>query len=261
MIGQAAAQGFFPEIAVLVHRGERNPFPHGSAAESGVADIRHHDPRLAVHALEQGCSRSDRPRPADNRVVRIDPERREEGVHGAAQPTVETGLARENLAIGAVNEEPQGEAFHRPAVSLLHRTEQRTVAIRFHDLEQPLFVKRPDGRKTLGQNFAVASMRSEDMIFGRQPKCHPDRRGFLADRKVRRPGVIIRDSLVCALGLDLVEDRLEFANPAHVDPDVQEVFGRVLRELFLHRLSVGIHLNVHEANGVGGKDLFRFDDD
>ena len=64
---------------------------------------------------------------------------------------------------------------------------------------------------------------------------HADGRRFLADREVRRAGVVVGDALVGALGLDLVEDGLELANRAHVAPDVQQVLGGVGRELLLDR--------------------------
>ena len=38
--------------------------------------------------------------------------------------------------------------------------------------------------------------------------------------------MIVGDAFVRALGLDLVENRLELANRAHVLPDVQEVLAR-----------------------------------
>ena len=51
--GQATAEGFVPERAVLVHRRKRNPFPHRPAPKRGVSDVGHHDSGLAVHALIQ----------------------------------------------------------------------------------------------------------------------------------------------------------------------------------------------------------------
>ena len=113
MIGRPPPSDSVPQLAVLVHRGEGDAFPHRAAAERGVADVGDDDARLAVDALEQRRARGDRARAADDGVVRIDAERREEGVHRAAESAVEAGLAREDLAVRAVDEEAERQVLHR----------------------------------------------------------------------------------------------------------------------------------------------------
>ena len=174
---QAAAQRFVPQLAVLVHRGEGDAFPHRTAAERGVADVGDHDAGLAVHPLEQRRAGRDRARAAHDRVVGIDAERREEGVHGAAESAIEAGFAREDLAVRAVDEEAQGQALHRPAVSLLDGPQQRAIAVGPHDLHQLRIAQLADGGKSFGQDLAVAAVRAEDMVVGRQARtpCRPRR--------------------------------------------------------------------------------------
>ncbi len=116
--GQAAAQRLVPELAVLVHGGKRDAFPHGAAAERGIADVGDHDSRLAIDALEQCRSGGDGTGTAHDRVVGVDAERREERMHGAAQTAVESGFAREDFAVGAVDEEAQRQSFHGSLVAL-----------------------------------------------------------------------------------------------------------------------------------------------
>jgi hypothetical protein len=61
---------------------------------------------------------------------------------------------------------------------------------------------------------------------------------------VRRSGVLVSYALIRALGLDRIENRLEFPDGAHVVPDVQEILGRIRRELFLEGSLVGIHRDI-----------------
>ena len=80
-----------------------------------------------------------------------------------------------------------------------------------------------DGGEALRQNLAVAAVRPEDVVLGPEAERHADGRRFLPDREMGGSGVVVRDRLVRALGLDLVEAGLELADGAHVLPDVQEV--------------------------------------
>ena len=62
-------------------------------------------PRLLVDVLEERRADGDVGRAADDRVVRIDAERREEGVHRAAEAAVDAGVAGEDLGQRAVDDE------------------------------------------------------------------------------------------------------------------------------------------------------------
>ena len=134
-----------------------------------------------------------------------------------------------------------GQVLHAALVALLHRTRGarrrgRTLMISSSCSSLSL----PDRRKALGQDLAVAAVRAEDVVVGRQRERHADRRRLLPDREVRRSGVVVRDALVRALGLDLVEDRLELPDGAHVLPDVQEIFAECAWSIRL-RWSCGTH--------------------
>src|SRR4029453_17181648 len=136
-------------------------------------------------------------------------------------------LAREDFTIGAVGEEALGQAAYGSAVPGLDGTEKSPVPVGFHDPQQFRFAQLPDRGESLGQNLAMTPMGTEDMILGSQRERHPDGGGLLSDREVSRPGVIVRDAFAGPLGLDLVENRFEFPDRAHVLPDAQEVFGRM----------------------------------
>ena len=96
----------------------------------------------------------------------------------------------------------------------------------------------------------MAAVGAEDVVIGGQREGHPHRRRLLADGEMGGTGVVVGDAAVGALELDLVEDRLELPDRAHVPPDVQEVLGRVARPLLLHGLPVGVDRDVIEVDDV-----------
>ena len=102
-------------------------------------------------------------------------------MHGAAQSAIESGLAREDFAVGSVGEKAARQVFHRSFEVLLHRTEQRAVAIGLHDLEQALVGDLPDGGEAFGEYFAMAAMGAKDVVFRSQQEGHAHGGGFLAD--------------------------------------------------------------------------------
>ena len=259
--GQTAAQRLVPELAVLVHGRKSDAFPNGAAAEGGIADVGHDDAGFPVHALEERRAGRDGTGAAYDGVVGVDAERGEESVHGAAQAAVEPGFAREDFTVGAVDEKSQGQSLHGSAVPLLHGTQQRAVAVGSHDFEQSRIAELTYGGESLGQNFTVAAVRAENMVLGSQRESHTDGGGFLSDGEVRRTGVIVGDALIGALGLDLVENGFEFADAAHVPPDIQEVFGRIRGALFFESLPIRIYGNGRKSQSVTGKNLFGFYDD
>src|ERR1035438_4926138 len=97
-----------------------------------------------------------------------------------------------------------------------------------------------DARETLGEDLAMAAMRSKNIILGAEEKCHAHGGRFLPDGKVGRTGMVVRHAFVRALDLDFVQDRLKLANCAHVLPDMEKVLGGVTGELILRRAVVSI---------------------
>ena len=69
------------------------------------------DARLLVDPLEQRRADADIRRAADDGVVRVDAERREERVHRAAHALVEARLAPENFRERAVQQEIDRQVF------------------------------------------------------------------------------------------------------------------------------------------------------
>src|SRR5450759_4414203 len=128
----ASAQRWVPELPVLVHAGKRDAFPNGTAAERSIAVVSNHDARPTVDPLEERRAGSDGAGTAHDGVVRVDPKRSEEGVHGAAQPAVQPGLAGEDLAVSSVEEEAECEILDRALVPRFHWTQDRSVAIGPH---------------------------------------------------------------------------------------------------------------------------------
>ena len=256
---KTSAQRLIPELAVLVHAREGDPLPHRAAAEGGVADVGHHDAGPPIHPLVEGGSGGDRSGASDDGVVRVDAKGREEGMHRSAQPAVEAGLTGEDLAVGAVDEEPCCQIAHRSTESPLHRTEHSAVSVGAHDLKELWLAQLPDRREGLGQNLPMAPVGPEDVVVGGQREGHPHGGRLLTDGEMGGTSVVIGDAAVGALELDLVEDGLEFPDGAHISPYVQEVLGRVARLLFLHRLLVSVDRDGAEADDILRQRLLRFD--
>ena len=85
--------------------------------------------------------------------------------------------------------------------------------------------------QTLGEYLAVAAVRAECQIVYIKRVSLADRRSLLSDGQVRRTGVVVCNAVVLALGLDLVEHRLELADDAHIAVDAQQIV--LFIELFL----------------------------
>ena len=254
---QAPAQRLIPEHAVLVHAGKRDAFPDRTAAEGGVADVGHHDARLAIHSLEECCAGSDGTGPADDGVVGVDAEGREKRVHGAAQSAVQPGLAGEDLAVGAVDEEAEREIPDPAGVSRLQRAEDGSVAVASHDLQQTRVGQLTDGGECLGEDLPVAAVRAINVVVGSQCEGHADGGRFLPDRKMGGTGVVVCNSAIRPFELDLIEDGLELADGAHVLPYGQQ-FGHRERPQIR---SVGVDWNIRKMDGAPGKYFFRFNND
>ena len=94
---QSAAVLLVEQRPELRHRGEVHRLPDRSAAARRVPDVGHDDAGLRLYALVERRTGGDRCRSADDRVVRIDPERREERVHAPAHAAVEARRTTEDL--------------------------------------------------------------------------------------------------------------------------------------------------------------------
>ena len=70
--------------------------------------------------------------------------------------------------------------------------------------------------------------------------------------------MLIRQSFIAALDLDLIEDGLELADGAHVLPDVEEFLRRVARALFAKGSPVRVDRDVRKMDAARRQNLFRF---
>lgn len=252
---QAAFHLVRPQLLELVHRGEGHAFPHRTAGHRRVAQVGYDDARLAVHFLIEGCAHGDAAAAAHDRVVRIDAERREERVHTAAQTLVESGRAGEYLGQRPVKQEADTQLFGRAALErLLGDVYGGAVPELVHDLLEALVVQQLDRAQTLGENFAVAAVRSENEVVDVEHIGHADGCGFLTGRQVGGARVVVLDAVVSSGRLDELQHRLELADHDHVAVDpLQVVLGEMLGlELVLDRLVVLVDGNRRE------RDLARF---
>src|SRR6266545_6774339 len=111
--GQPPAKALLPEEPELLHAGEVDRLPDHAAPGRAVADVRDGDSAAVVEQslVQRGAGR-DRCRPADDRIVRVDAELREEGMHAAAEPEVEARAAPEDLRQQPVEEELDASSSH-----------------------------------------------------------------------------------------------------------------------------------------------------
>ena len=215
-----------PQGPILLHGGEGDRFPGRPAAGRGVADIGDHDSGPAVAALEQRRAGGDGSRAADDGVVGHASERREEGVHGAAEPAVQAGGTREDFRQHAVEDEVTRQFPHRiPLRRGFDDAQHGAFKIGFHDALQLRFRQRTDRARALGEDLAVAAVRPEDQILRRQRQTQAHHRRFLADRQVGGARMLIFDAAERALRLDVAEHALEGADRHHVGVDLAQRFG------------------------------------
>ena len=241
---QAALEAFLPELIELAHGSEIQRLEHRAATQGTVADVRHDDAALAVHALEQRRARRDARRAAHDGVVRINAKRREEGVHGAAQAAVEAGLAGEDFRHGAIEQEFNGQLLHAVVLAGFHHAQGLAVEEILHDVHQGVVAELFDGRKALGEDFAVAAVGAKGVVVHREVEGLADRRSFLAHGKVRRAGMVVGDAIVLARGLDQVDHGFELAQQEHIPVDVQELLAGEVAQLVLDGLLVSIQRDV-----------------
>jgi hypothetical protein len=176
-------------------------------------------------------------------------------------PTIEARFAREDLAVGAVDEESACQAGDRAVESRLDGSEYGAVPIPFHDRKQPIVVELPDRREGLREDLAVAAVRAEDEVVGTERKSHSDGGRLLSDREVGRPGVRVGRATVDALRLDLAENGLEFPDRAHVLPDGEELGGRIGGHILVDRPVVRVYRNRREGDGLSRKNALGLKDD
>ena len=181
-------------------------------------------------------------------------------MHRAAQPAVESRIPREDLAIGSVDKSAEGDLPSRALELILDRTQHGSVAVRLENLRQLRFGKLADAGKTFGENLAMAAVRTKNKIFGPEGKGHADRGRFLSDRQMSRSGVVIRNTLIGALGLDFVEDGFELTDRAHVLPDLQKICRGVVPQFLFERAIVSVDGDFRHLDLRLGKNILRFDD-
>ena len=204
---EAALHVAFPQRAELVHGRERHAFPDGAAAHGAVSDVADDDARLAVDLLVERGADGYGAGAADDGVVGVDAEGEEKGVHGAAEAAVEAGVFGENLRERAVHEELHAEFLDGQVlalVCLLYDPICVAVEESLHDGEDVLVLELVDCGEALGEDFAVAAVRTEDVVLGREEERLADCRGLLAHGEVRGAGVVVLQAVVSVRGLDRV---------------------------------------------------------
>jgi len=92
-----------PEGFVLVHCCQANPFPDRPARGGTIADVGNDNAGLLVNFFIERSPDGNITGAADDRIVWIDAERREKGVHGAAHTLIEAGFAPKDFGQGAVD--------------------------------------------------------------------------------------------------------------------------------------------------------------
>ena len=177
-------------------------------------------------------------------------------MHGAAQALVEAGGAGEDLGQRAVEHVVDGQLLDAAAVGeLLDDAQRRAVHVALHDRGQRVVAQLLDGREALGQDLAVAAMRAEDEVVGRQVVGLSDHRRLLADGEMGRATMVVFDALVDALFLDAVEHGLELANDDHVAIDAAQILRPVLGDLRRRVGDIDVDGNLRRGQDRGFSDF------
>ena len=260
--GQTALAAFFPEGLELVHGGEVHGLVNRAAAEGRIADVADDDALLVVVLLVQRSARCDRSGAADDGVVRVDAERQEERVHGAAHAVMEAVFTGKDLGDGAIEQEADGQLLDVAGVGkLLDSCEGLAAEEAFHGLHQLFVGELVDAAEALGQDLGVASVRTEGDVVLVQQICFADAGGLLAVAQVRGAGVGRLDAVIVGLRLDEREHMLKLTADGHVAVDADEVFLGIvaLFELLLDGLVVLADGNIFKVDIAGFADFYGID--
>ena len=152
---QPAAECFVPKRLELVHGRKAKCFPGRAAACRRISDIADHQARLAVDTLVEGCAHGDIRRAANNRIVRVDPKRRKERMHGAAHAFVEARFAPKDLRQCSVKQKVDGEFFDRSVAIFFDPFQHFAAHVARHDLHQCRVIELLNCRQALRQNVAM----------------------------------------------------------------------------------------------------------
>ena len=193
--GKSALICFVPKFGELVHGGEHHCFPNRTASHGAVADVGDADTVLLIDFLEERRACRDGCGAAYDGVVRVNAEREEESVHRTAETLVEAGLSCKDFSKSAVNEEVDGKFFG--GFLIFFNDLQNSAAHEvLHVVVKIAVGKFVDGGHTFCKDFAVASVRTEDVVVNAEQVSLTYRRRFLTHGKVCRAGVGILDTVV-----------------------------------------------------------------
>ena len=260
--GQTALAAFFPEGLELVHGGEVHGLVNRAAAEGRIADVADDDALLVVVLLVQRSARCDRSGAADDGVVRVDAERQEERVHGAAHAVMEAVFTGKDLGDGAIEQEADGQLLDVAGVGkLLDSCEGLAAEEAFHGLHQLFVGELVDAAEALGQDLGVASVRTEGDVVLVQQICFADAGGLLAVAQVRGAGVGRLDAVIVGLRLDEREHMLELTADGHVAVDADEIFLGVIAlvQFLLDGLVILADGNIFKVDIAGLADFYGID--
>ena len=109
---QSSAQRFIPKLMILPHPSKVHGFPSGSAPHGGVADIGNNETIPAIDLLEQGGTSCYVGRTAHDRIVRKNPERSKERMHGTTKATIKPGSSSKDFRQGSVEKKIPGQILY-----------------------------------------------------------------------------------------------------------------------------------------------------
>ncbi len=144
-------------------------------------------------------------------------------MHRATEPAIYARVPREDLRQRPVDDEINRQVLRRTLGSLFDNAQTIATEVVAHDRHQRWIVELMNRRETLGKNLTMRAVRTEDVVVRVEQVCLTNRRRLLADRKMRRPPMIVREVLEMPLLLHRVEHLLERADDHHVALDAHQV--------------------------------------
>ena len=180
-------------------------------------------------------------------------------MHRATHAAIEPGITHEDLGKHTGQQKCLGRLTTGFADMARHQIEEPAVAVGFDDGCDLVRRHSTHGRQPLGDDFAMAAVRAENLVCGPEGHGTADGGGLLPDGQVRRPFIDIFDAAIGACRLEGVKHALELADHKHMPQGGAQPVLAPPPDLGREIALVGVHRNVGEAHHVSAVGLARID--
>ena len=182
-------------------------------------------------------------------------------MHGTTKASIEPGSPSKDFCQGSIEKKIPSQIFYAASRGFLFYDPQAVSTEKvFHHCLQSGIVDFTNSGCSLGENLPMRAVRTEDMVVRPQQKSLTDGCGFLPDGQVRGALVIVFDSLIDSLRLDLLQHVLKLTDKKHILINTNESFGSVAFQLILNGSGILVKRNIRTGQFPCFAFLLRFDD-